>query len=147
MRWHYQSPNESLTVSNGEVLWLYDPIAREASRYPVSESQLTGAALQFLMGDGRILDSFRATASSCRPGEDGGLEIDLAPREPASYERMKLRAHSERGDVLATTIVDLFGNETALRFSEMRFDPDLEAEVFEFEPPEGVQIIDLMMPR
>jgi outer membrane lipoprotein carrier protein len=145
MRWSYETPSESLLVSDGSVLWLYDPLAKEASRYPVSQSQLTGAALQFLMGEGKLLDTFDVEALNCG-SSDKPAELRLTPREPTSYQRMEIRAHPESGEVLETSIIDLFGNQTTVVFSNVKANPDVPDSQFEFVPPDGVAVIDLLSP-
>ena len=37
MRWSYEAPEESLVVSDGRWLWIYDPANREAQRFAVSD--------------------------------------------------------------------------------------------------------------
>ena len=68
MRWSYTEPEASLVVSDGQLLWIYSPERKEAQRLPVPEGYLTGAALQFLLGDGKLLESFKVTS------EVGGLQ-------------------------------------------------------------------------
>lgn len=146
MRWTYREPAPSVMVSDGRTLWLYDPVAKEASRLPVDRGYLSGAALQFLMGEGDVLETFEVVAEQCDPGSDAAVELELLPREPASYERMALRADPETGLIDETTIVDLFGNETTIRFSDVRTDTGVASGTFAFEPPDGVKVVDLVTP-
>ncbi|MGH0037603.1 MAG: LolA family protein [Myxococcota bacterium] len=146
MRWTYREPAPSLMVSDGETLWLYDPVAREASRLPVDEGYLSGAALQFLMGQGDVLETFTVVAEKCDADGEAPVDLDLLPREPASYERMGLRADPKSGLIQQTTIVDLFGNQTTMRFENVRTDTGVAAETFRFEPPADASVVDLMAP-
>ncbi len=36
MRWSYEEPEPSLVVSDGETLWIYDLVFREAEKLPVT---------------------------------------------------------------------------------------------------------------
>jgi len=144
MRWSYEAPEPSLLVSDGAVLWLYDPTAREAQRLPVKQGYLTGAALEFLLGEGKLLEEFAVSAESCEA--QGEVALDLRPRRPASYERLGLRVSADSGEILATHVVDLFGNVTRIAFSEIRTNQDPPLELFTFEVPEGVEVIDLIVP-
>ena len=138
MRWAYREPEPSLVVSDGQVLWLHDMLAETATRLVVTDGYLSGAALQFLLGDGKILESFDVRAITCGPEQ---VQLDLIPREEASYERLGLVA-SPDGDITETSVVDLFGNRTTIRFSEMTVNQSPGPETFRFEPPEGVEVID-----
>ncbi len=143
MRWRYESPAPSQVISDGVILWIYDPATREAQRLPVTEGYLTGAALEFLLGDGKILDEFNVEAVSCAPDDQDTLELRLLPKKPSSFESLGLRAKRKTGEILGTSLVDLFGNETSIWFSDARTNVHPAASTFTFEVPDGVQIIDL----
>ena len=138
MRWTYAEPDPSVVVSDGDVLWIHDVSGGTATRVEVTAGYLTGAALQFLLGDGQILESFDVLATAC---EGEVVHLDLMPREESSYERLGLVATAE-GDITETSITDLFGNRTTIRFEDIVVNRAPAAEVFEFEPPEGVEVID-----
>jgi len=140
MRWHYEEPEESLAVTDGEWLWLYDPAHREAQRVQVGEAWLSGAAIQLLLGEGDILRDFRARAEICTAEE---ARLVLLPREPSSYEKLVLRADLRTGDVVETEVQDLLGNVTRVRFEEPRTNTAPAPELFRFEAPEGVRVIDI----
>jgi outer membrane lipoprotein carrier protein len=152
MRWTYQSPEESLVVSDGKTLWLYSPALKEAQRLPVSEGFLTGAALQFLLGDGKLVESFDISAESCPIREAAAakatgvppvIELELVPKEASSYERLGITANPETGEVLATRVVDLFGNETRIAFRDIQTNRDPAPASFTFQPGPDVEVIEL----
>lgn len=152
MRWTYTEPERSLVVSDGETLWLYAPELKEAQRLPVAEGYLTGAALQFLLGDGKLVDSFEISADRCpvetadaagAGGRDPVVELELVPKEPSSYEKLGLTANADTGEVLATRVVDLFGNETRIAFAKIRTNTDPDPATFRFTPGPDVEVIEL----
>ncbi len=138
MRWVYESPEPSVVVSDGETLWIFDPVANEVQVLPVGGRFLSGAAIQLLIGQSRILDVFSARARAC-----GGETADLVlvPREEAAYERLELRVEAETGAVLQTAVLDLFGNRTEVAFESMQTNQDPPDELFRFEPPEGARVL------
>lgn len=140
MRWEYREPEESLVVSDGSVLWIYEVGADQATRLPVDEGYLAGAALQFLLGEGDLAATFEIEPLGC---EGDSVELDLHPREPASYERLGLTADAGTGLVTETAIVDLFGNRTRIRFENVTLDERPPEGTFRFVPPKGVEVIDL----
>lgn len=139
MRWSYLAPERSIVVSNGRILWIHDVDAESITRMEVTSGFLSGAALQFLLGDGQILETFEVDALAC-PGDR--IELRLRPREEATYERLGLLADRGTGDVVGTSVVDLFGNRTDIRFSATRVNQDPKPSTFELEIPEGVEVID-----
>ena len=77
---------------------------------------------------------------------DAEVDLELQPLQPASYERLGLRVRAVTGEVLATDVVDLFGNVTRIAFSEIRINQDPPGELFTFEVPQGVEVFDLIVP-
>lgn len=139
MRWTYAAPEASVVVSDGKTLWIHDFDAKTVTRLAVTEGYLSGAALQFLMGDGRILDSFEVRATRCNAKR---VTLDLKPRTDASYERLGLVADRASGHVVATSVTDLFGNRTRIRFEKLEENRNPPPDTFTLKIPEGVEVID-----
>jgi outer membrane lipoprotein carrier protein len=140
MRWVYDSPEPSLVVSDGETLWIYDPSAKEVQVFSVDAGFLSGTAIQFLLGEGQILESFEVSAESCQGDE---VSLDLKPKQAATYERLELRVERTSGDILATAVVDLFGNRTDVVFEKMQRNRTPDDALFRFEPSEDDRILTL----
>jgi outer membrane lipoprotein carrier protein len=143
MRWTYEQPEESLVVSDGKTLWLYDVARREVQKLPVSGGYFSGASIQFLLGSGDVDRQFTVIALAC---DAHSAHLQLTPRQPESFERLRVKADRKTGDLEETTVVDLLGNETRVSFSEIRVDTGLPKDHFEFEPPDGVRVIELSAP-
>lgn len=144
MRWSYESPEPSLVVTDGEVLWLYDPEAREAQRLHAGQGFLSGAALQFLLGEGDMTRDFSVRALECGPDQ---ARLSLVPRKEAPYERLELTVDARSGAVRETAVFDLVGNVTRVVFSDVRLDPGLADEAFQFVPPPGVKVVEVPAPE
>ncbi|MEE3328384.1 MAG: outer membrane lipoprotein chaperone LolA [Myxococcota bacterium] len=140
MRWSYAKPDASVVVSDGHVLWIYDVAAQQVTRASVGRGYLAGAALQFLLGEGRLQDSFDVREVACSAD---WVELELKPRSRASYERIRATVDRASGLVSETAVDDLFGNRTILSFSEVTLNRSPDASVFVFRTPKGVEMIDL----
>lgn len=143
MRWTYTEPEPSLVVSDGTWLWIYDPAAREAQKLPVMGGGMSGAAVQFLLGEAEIEREFRVVPQAC---SEVAADLTLWPREPATYEKLGIRVDPRNGELRATEIVDLLGNVTKVVFGDVKTNVGAAAELFRFEPPEGVELIELSPP-
>jgi outer membrane lipoprotein carrier protein len=139
MRWTYVAPEPSVVVSDGSTLWIYDVEGGTATRLAVTAGYLSGAALQFLLGDGNLVEEFEIAAVVC---SDQRVTLDLTPRLDSGYERLGLVADAKTGDIEETLVVDLFGNRTEIRFDEMETNQNPQPSVFQFDVPEGVELID-----
>ena len=140
MRFEYETPEPSLVVSDGKTLWIYDPVAKEVQVLAVEGDFLSAAAIQFLLGEGRLQESFEVTAKSCAPER---AELELRPRAEASYERIDLVADPKSGWIRETTVRDLLGNRTRVVFEDVEAGGEPDAARFRFEPPEGVRVLTL----
>lgn len=150
MRWTYAEPEESLVVSDGAWMWIYDPAAGEAQKLPVGDDALSGAGIQFLLGEGDILAAFRVRELSCGAPEAGSADeaqLELLPRQPAPYEKLRLTIDRATGDVRETEVFDLLGNVTRVRFEDVRVNTKPAPEMFRFEAPAGVDVLELSPPN
>ncbi len=91
MRWVYESPEPSLVVSDGETLWIYDPTLKEVQVLSVDAGFLSGTAIQFLLGEGQILESFDRQRGILRrgrglPGSAAEADRQLRAAEAACRE-------------------------------------------------------------
>jgi len=140
MRWSYEEPEPSLVVSDGKTLWIYDPTFREAQKFPATEGYLSGAAIQFLLGEGAIERDFEISALRC---EAAIAELRLQPRKPSSYEKLHIVVNPQTGDLLKTTVFFVLGNVTEVAFFNMELNADPAESLFRFDPPADVRVIEL----
>jgi outer membrane lipoprotein carrier protein len=140
MRFEYESPEPSLVVSDGATLWIYDPAAKEVQVLPVSGGFLSAAAIQFLLGEGRLAETFVVTARSCTAER---ALLDLRPRSEATYERIEIAVERDTGWIRETTVYDLLGNQTHLAFSDLETNAAAPVERFRFDPPKDVRVLKL----
>lgn len=140
MRWAYTAPEPSLTISDGKTLWIYDPARSEVQRMSGIGGYFSGAAVQFLVGEGDVRRDFVVTELECTP-ETG--ELELVPRVDASYEKLRIVVDRATGELRKSTVIDLLGNVTEVEFSGVQANQHPDDGVFRFTPPDGVEVIDL----
>ena len=107
---------------------------------PVTQAALSGAGVQFLLGEGDLLAEFAVAELACGADE---ARLELLPRVPAAYEKLRIVVELASGQMRETEVTDLFGNVTRIRFENIRVNTEPGPEVFRFEPPEGVDVIEL----
>lgn len=143
MRWTYTQPEPSEVVSDGSTLWIYDPAAKEVQILEVGEAFLSAAAIQFLLGSGQILETFRVVASDC---DASPVHLTLMPRQAASYERLELDVDPASGVITRTVVLDVLGNRTEVVFEDVQINGTAEPGRFVFQVPEGVRELRLDTP-
>jgi chaperone LolA len=140
MRWHYTQPEPSLVVSDGQTLWIHDPAHAEVHRMRVTEGYLSGAAIQFLVGEGDMRRDFTITGVACSSETS---ELELVPKTDVAFEKLRIVAERASGELRRTTIYDLLGNVTEVEFSDVRANLGPDDSVFRFEIPPGLEVIDV----
>jgi outer membrane lipoprotein carrier protein len=140
MRWTYEDPEPSLVVSDGKTVWIFDPAFGEVQKMRATEGFLTGAAAQFLLGGGDMRRDFKVSTVSC---DEAAAELELTPRQPATYEKVYLGVEPATGTVHRTRIVDLLGNVVTVEFREQRFNQKPAESEFRFQVPDGVKVIEV----
>ena len=143
MRWDYATPEKKLFISDGKVLWLYEPEDRQAFRQTLSESALP-SALSFLTGQGRLDKEFDATRAEdpAHFGDPGDYVIRLTPKTPtAQYKSIVLDVDPRTFQVKQTFVFDTQNNVNQVSFSKVTLNQKIADNVFTWSPPPGTKIV------
>lgn len=135
-RWDYVSPAPQLVVADGEHLWLYDPDLEQVTVRRLDDG-LSSTPAMLLSGDGTLDDTFRVGAAY---REDGLDWVELAPHSEAA-DFAAIRVGFDAGQLASMELMDALGQTTVIRFSDVQVNPTLDAELFRFSPPDGVDVI------
>ncbi len=141
MRWEYTSGTNDELVSNGAVVWLFQPDLNQVIETVVS--QTPGIAVDFLSGVGDLRENFTVRQAD-ENGEGSGsaylLELTPATLQP-NLKRLVIEVDKETSLVLKTVVEDLFGNRTTVTFSDISVNVRIDDSFFEFVVPDGVNIL------
>jgi len=135
-RAEYHKPYEQLYVADGERVWMYDPDLLQVTVRPQTEA-LGGTPAMLLSVAEPLSDAFSMKELGYREGYHW---LELKPREKsANFEY--IRVAMEGDTVRAMEMVDPFAQRTRIYFTRVERDPVLEAELFHFVPPAGVDVV------
>lgn len=143
MRWNYKTPETKTYVSDGDVLWLYEPEDKQAFKQELKGSQLP-AALAFLTGKGKLSEEFDITVAKDPPvGTSRDYVLALSPKQAQPQVKSLLFVvDPDSFFVRETFIVDTQGNTNDILFSDVKVNVRLPESTFHFTPPAGVRIVD-----
>jgi outer membrane lipoprotein carrier protein len=143
MRWDYDKPEPRMFLSNGQILWLYEPSEKQAFKQDLKTSQLP-AALAFLMGKGRIADEFEVSfAKEAQPGRPGDYRLALTPKQPQSaYKSILFVVDPKEFLVRESVLVDSQGNTNHFIFETMAANTKVPDSLFKWSPPAGIRVVD-----
>src|SRR5215813_2911327 len=149
MRWEYVSPEANLFVVDGKFAWFYVPADHTVSRAAARDSSDWRTPLALLAGEMKVSRvCAKITLSTEQPADRAlvrmncllrGTEKDTKaglPHDQAQFEIVKSSGELHRVVVIASG-----GVRMEMQFSNWRFDPPAPDELFHFQPPKGVAIV------
>lgn len=140
MRWDYTTPIPKLFVSDGQMLWVYEPQESQVFRRSLRSSQLP-VALTFMSGTGRLADEFTPRLLPKTGGQ--ALLLELVPKKSAGdYQSLRLALDPTTFAVVSSTVIDPVGNTNTVEFFDFETNKGLPDKGFEFSPPAGVRVIE-----
>jgi len=133
----------SVTVGDGQQLWIYYPNFKSAERYPLgkrSPLDSTVAAINSALNLENIENTFQITATKIDPPQ-AGYELALIPRT-ASMKRVFQKLELHINDQLRAERTEMFlpnGDRIVTSYSNQTRAP-VPPSTFEFKPPPGTDI-------
>jgi chaperone LolA len=136
-RWDYLSPYEQVIVADGKKLWVYDKDLEQVTVNQLDAAIGNTPAL-LLSGDESLELSFRIVELDKKTA---GLDwVELFPKEAqSSFTSMRLAFSAHHLEYME--LIDSFGQTTQIKFSNTKNNPDINANLFNFTPPKGVDVI------
>jgi outer membrane lipoprotein carrier protein len=143
MRWDYQTPEKKLFVSDGKVLWVYEPEDAQAYKQSLTDSTLP-TAVAFLFGQGKLNQEFDATSEpdAAKFGDARDVVLRLVPKKPtAHYKSIVLDLNPETAQVKQSFVFDTQGNINQVSFRKVELNGKTPDTMFTWVPPPGTKIV------
>ncbi len=150
MRWEYAAPENNLFVVDGKFAWFYVPADRTVSRVAARDSSDWRTPLALLAGEMKVS---RVCSKVSLPAEQPkdkslvridctvrGTEKDSKSGKPHDTAYFEIRKSS--GELQRVVVTGSGGVRMEMQFSNWQFDPPAGDELFHFQPPKGVAIVD-----
>ena len=135
-RWQTQEPMEQLMVADGQKIWVYDPELEQVS-VKKQKKGLGGTAALFLSGyDNTVTRDFTVKQS----GSGDNMLFDLQSKSSkANFQRIKLIFGKDL--LTGLELYDQLGQVTSVQLFEAQLNPKLDVALFQFNPPNGVDVV------
>lgn len=136
IRWEYGGDFPELVVADGQQIWIYDEVLEQVTVKP--QSDFAADSPLSLLTD---IDSLDQQFEVREAGDmDGMLLLELRSTHAESeFDRILLGLQHD--ELKWMTMEDAFGLRTEIRYSDLQRNPLLDAELFSFTPPDGVDVI------
>lgn len=134
-KWIYKKPHQNQIISDGEIIYIYDPDLSQVIMSQFSQSNSNNPSLIFFQKN--IEKFFKVTTKSIN-GELWYRCQSLS--DDADYESLELKFDSQ-GKVLAMNIIDRLKNKILVNFEDIQTNIKINEATFLFNVPENVEII------
>lgn len=135
-RWEVAAPYHQEVVSDGDEVFLYDPDLEQVTVQAL-DARVTHTPALLLSGSAsELTESYDVSHQ-----QQGDTEtFTLTPRSADTlFEELKMTFYGERFGALQMN--DSTGQRTAIEFSSIEINPSVDDAYFEFEIPEGIDVI------
>jgi outer membrane lipoprotein carrier protein len=136
IRWNFQKPSEKSFISNGSSLWVWDPALNQA----IKSTDLGDNDMMSLLEDLSSIDEHFEIELAYETEDD--FQLRLKPKSEASFRKLNLKFSKKNKVLKSVEVEDAVGGEVDLQFTNLSFNPELAPETFDFQPPEGAEVID-----
>lgn len=134
-RWDYLKPFQQQIVSNAGKVWFYDTDLEQVTIKKLDESVGSTPAL-LLSGDVSLEENYTMEDQ----GVDGDLQwVRLVPKNQESSFKYVLIG-LDKGSLGGMELSDNFGQLTRIYFSNVKLNPFIKPDLFEFQVPKGADV-------
>lgn len=144
LRWKTEGIYEQLVISDGKSIWIYDEDLEQVSIKNM-DNRLSQTPALLLGGDASAIDQdFIISRVDSENNEKSTLFI-LKPKDTSQlFDSLEVRFNKSSSVSVLTDMVirDASGQITSIQFYNVQNNPDLKDDLFIFEPPAGVDVID-----
>ncbi len=136
--WFTQPPIEQEIISDGSTLWVFDKDLEQVTRQNADE-QFHRSPAVILSGQKDDLDNRYSIRERNADGEYRSFQ--LTPKDESESLSSILVVFKDEV-ISELRFEDQLGQTTLLELSQVQLDSELAPDFFNFEPPEGVDVLD-----
>ncbi len=145
MRWECRQPEEKLYVLDGRQSFHYIPLDYQVYVQPLTAADLRKTPLELLLGTVDLKKKYMASQEeSFLPESERTCLIRLTSRErEPGYSFLVLELDQHTLELRRLIIQETTGNTSEFLFSNVKTNVKIENSKFRFNPPKGVDVIQL----
>lgn len=143
MRWEYLEGQEKIVVINGHTMWFYEPREQQVTITDLNRVPNSQELLTFLTGMGDLRKEFIVDeGQTLVETREGYAMVKLLPRSRSSqWTSLRLLVDPRTFHVVQTAFEGVQGDRTVIQYHNIRTDVGLPEELFQFQIPEGAEVL------
>jgi len=142
MRWEYETPDRQTIITNGHTLWIYRPEDNQVMVGKAPSFFEDGKGFSFLSDMESVKKKFYILLE--KEAEDDTHVLKLLPREKTfDVSVIYLFVSTKTFEVVKIVTYNSYEDETRIEFKDIQFKQKLDESLFNFNIPEGVEVLHL----
>ncbi|HAK88526.1 MAG TPA: hypothetical protein DHV16_05785 [Nitrospiraceae bacterium] len=134
MRWEYKGDKPQTVYINGDDIIIYQKKERQAFKAKFDRATYGQAPIALLGGFGNIDNEFNVSTKNDR--------LILKPKKPmGNISHIELLPSNGEFPIESLAIIDTLSNRVEIHLKDVKINTDLKDKIFEFSPPENVNIL------
>lgn len=136
-RWQVSAPSQQLLIADGSRTWFYDKSLQQVT-VQKQKGVTQGSPAMLLSGSTEnLLNDFIV---SQMPSNNGAQVFNLIPQQKNNMFKAVVLSFTQQ-KLTTMKLIDNFGQQTIINFSQVQVNPVLSATMFRFTTPRGVDVV------
>jgi len=146
MRWEYRSPKEKLFISDGQVVWFYQPAERQLRKMAFRKLDDLRSPLAFLLGKTKLENELQGLSKAVdqSPLVPGDTVLRGVPQAMAGQVSAVLLEITPSNQIVRIVLEEADGATTEFRFARWKENVEMSDSHFQFTPPPGVETVETL---
>ncbi len=146
MRWEYRSPKEKLFVSDGQVVWFYQPAERQLRKTALRKLDDLRSPLAFLLGKTKLENELQGLSKAVdqSPLEPGDTVLRGVPQAMAGQVSEVLLEITPSNQIVRIVLQEADGAATEFRFTGWKENVEMTDSRLQFTPPPGEETVETL---
>lgn len=141
VRWETLKPEKELLVIGPRIVWDYFEADKLATKYRSSQVFNSKTMIRFLSGKANLKEDFMIEEQGV--DKNGMLKLRLVPKNPETTMVLAYIWVDQKTNMLGQVLIkDFYGNGNLVTLTNLQLNRRMDARMFEFTPPAGVQVKD-----
>ena len=143
MRWESKSPEETYFISDGKTVYFYVPADKQVNKEAVKDTFDDRMPLMFLLGRSDLKSEFTQFELLTRkPSLEGTKVIRMTPKRKTDLTELILEVDPANYQIRHLRLAHSDGSQSDFIFSNIRINAGVNASLFNFKVPPGVQVVE-----
>ncbi len=142
MRWEYKGDKPQIVYITGDDIIIYQKKEKQAFKAKFDRTTYGQAPIALLGGFGNIKNEFDVSIKTETRTQNTEHRLLLKPKKPmGNIVSVEITTSSEEFPIESLTIIDTLSNRIDIYLKDVKTNTDLKDKLFEFSPPEGVNVL------